>query len=107
MLGVQVLPRLDGLCCREGADTIRTNSATKHPPAVGTRLTGLDYPSAEQVSRRMGELTVQQEYTSQRPDRILVTAVGYCEYQTARRLLTADAVRRLRQDELLIVRGNC
>jgi type IV secretory pathway TraG/TraD family ATPase VirD4 len=32
--------------------------------------------------------------------------MSYSEHQTARRLLTADEVRRLGQDELLIVSGN-
>jgi len=49
---------------------------------------------------------VQQEYTSRRPEGLLVTSLSYSEHQTARRLLTADEVRRLRQDELLIVSGN-
>lgn len=49
---------------------------------------------------------MQQEYTSRQPEGILVTSMSYSEHQTARRLLTADEVRRLRQDELLIVSGN-
>jgi type IV secretory pathway TraG/TraD family ATPase VirD4 len=97
---VQALSQLDGLYGREGADTIRTNCATK------VILHGLDYPSAEQVSRLLGEWTVRQEYTSRRPEGLLVTAMSYSEHQTGRRLLTADEVRRLRQDELLIVSGN-
>jgi type IV secretion system protein VirD4 len=100
VLGVQALSQLDGLYGHEGADTIRTNCATK------VILHGLDYPSAEQVSRLLGEWTVQQEYTSRRPEGLMVTSMSYSEHQTARRLLTADEVRRLRQDELLIVSGN-
>jgi type IV secretion system protein VirD4 len=100
VLGVQALSQLDGLYGREGADTIRTNCATK------VILHGLDYPSAEQVSRLLGEWTVRQEYTSRRPEGLMVTSLSYSEHQTARRLLTADEVRRLRQDELLIVSGN-
>jgi hypothetical protein len=49
VLGVQALSQLDGLYGQEGADTIRTNCATKMV------LHGLDYPSAEQVSRLLGE----------------------------------------------------
>ncbi len=74
MLGVQALSQLDGLYGREGADTIRTNCATK------VILHGLDYPSAEQVSRLLGEWTVQQEYTSRRPEGLLVTSVSYSEH---------------------------
>ncbi len=93
VLGVQALSQLDGLYGHEGADTIRTNCATK------VVLHGLDYPSAEQVSRLLGEWTVQQEYTSRRPEGLLVTSRSYSEHQTARRLLTADEVRRLRQPQ--------
>jgi type IV secretory pathway TraG/TraD family ATPase VirD4 len=100
VLGVQALAQLDALYGHEGADTIRTNCATK------VVLHGLDYPSAEQVSRLLGEWTVQQEYTSRKPESLLVTSRSYSEHQTARRLLTADEVRRLGQDELLIVSGN-
>ncbi len=74
VLGVQALSQLDGLYGREGADTIRTNCATK------VILHGLDYPSAEQVSRLLGEWTVQQEYTSRRPEGLLVTSVSYSEH---------------------------
>jgi len=71
VLGVQALSQLDGLYGREGADSIRTNCATK------VVLHGLDYPSAEQVSRLLGEWTVQQEYTSRRPEGLLVTSRSY------------------------------
>jgi hypothetical protein len=49
---------------------------------------------------------VRQEYASRRTEGLLVTSRSYSEHQTARRLLTADEVRRLGQDELLIVSGN-
>jgi hypothetical protein len=47
---MQALSQRDGMYGHEGADTIRTTCATKHAPAVGSRLHGPDYPSAEQVS---------------------------------------------------------
>ena len=100
VLGVQALAQLDALYGREGADTIRANCATK------VVLHGLDYPSAEQVSRLLGEGTVQQEYTSRRPMGLLVESQSFSEHRSGRRLLTADEVRRLRADELLVVSGN-
>jgi len=100
VLGVQALSQLDGRYGRNDADTIRTNCATK------VILHGLDYQSAEHVSRMLGETTVRQEYQSRRPEGLLVTSYSYSEHQTSRRLMTADEVRRLSREELLIVSEN-
>jgi type IV secretion system protein VirD4 len=100
VLGVQSLAQLEGLYGRAGAATIRTNCATK------VVLHGLDYESAEQVSRLLGERTIQQEFRSRRPEAPLVTSYTYAEHQTSRRLLTADEVRRLGRDETLVIVSN-
>jgi len=47
VLGVQAFAQLDGLYGRSGAETIRTHCATK------VVLHGLDYDSAEQISRAL------------------------------------------------------
>jgi len=99
-LGVQALGQLEALYGRHGAETIRTNCATK------VVLHGLDYDSAEAVSRALGERTVRQEFRSRQPREPLVTSYSYAEHQTPRRLLTADEVRRLGRDELLVLVSN-
>lgn len=100
VLGVQALSQLEGLYGHSGAETIRTNCATT------VVLHGLDYASAEQISRALGERTVWHELASRRPESMLVTSWTHAEQHTARRLLTADEVRRIGQEETLIIVGN-
>jgi type IV secretion system protein VirD4 len=100
VLGVQSLAQLERLYGRSGAATIQTNCGTK------IVLQGLEYESAERVSRLLGEQTLRQEYRSRRPEAPLVTSYSYAEHQTPRRLLTADEVRRLRRDETVVIIAN-
>jgi type IV secretion system protein VirD4 len=100
VLGVQSLAQLEGLYGRASAATIQTNCATK------IVLHGLEYESAERVSRLLGERTVQQEFRSRRPEAPLVTSYTYAEHQMPRRLLTADEVRRLPREETLVISSN-
>ncbi len=100
VLGVQALSQLEGLYGRASAETIRTNCATT------VVLHGLDYGSAEQISRALGERTVWHELASRRPESLGVTSYTHAEQHVARRLLTADEVRRIGQAETLLIVGN-
>ena len=100
VLGIQSLGQLEQLYGRAGAEVIRTNCCTK------VVLPGLDYDTAEHVSRALGETTVRQEYQSRKPEGWLATSYTYGEHHTQRRLLTADEVRRLADDEELLIIAN-
>jgi len=69
-------------------------------------LPGLDDDSAEYVSRALGETTIRQEYQSRRPEGWMATSYSYGEHHTQRRLLTADEVRRIGDDEALLIVAN-
>ncbi len=100
VLGVQSLSQLEQLYGHAGAETIRTNCATK------IVLHGLDYDSAEQISRALGEATIQQEVQTRTPQGWTTNAYSYAEQHIQRRLLTSDEVRRIAIDEALIVISN-
>ncbi|HLG74396.1 MAG TPA: type IV secretory system conjugative DNA transfer family protein [Chloroflexota bacterium] len=100
VLGIQSLAQLDALYGKAGAEVIRTNCCTK------IVLPGLDYDTAEHISKALGETTVRQEYQSRRPEGWLVTSYSYGEHHTQRRLMTADEVRRIDDDEALLIIAN-
>mgnify|MGYP001418042625 CR=1 FL=1 len=100
MLGIQSLAQLDALYGKAGAEVIRTNCCTK------VIMPGLDHDTAEPISKALGEATVRQEYQSRRPEGWLVTSYSYGEHHTQRRLLTADEVRRIGDDEALLIIAN-
>jgi len=93
VLGVQALSQLDGLYGRAGAETIRVNCAAK------VILHGLDYAGAAEVSRSLGEQTVT--YQPRTSD-----ASRWSEQHVRRSLLTADEVRRIGNDELVLLVSN-
>jgi len=92
ILGVQALSQLEGLYGRHGAETIRVNCMTK------VVLHGLDYRGAEEISHSLGEQTVQHQQIGS-DDR-------WNEQHVCRPLLTADEVRRLDADDMLVLVGN-
>jgi type IV secretion system protein VirD4 len=92
VLGVQALSQLDGLYGHAGAETIRVNCATK------IILHGLDYAGAADISRALGEQTVQHQQRS--------SDNRWSEQQVRRPLLTADEVRRIGEDELVVLVSN-
>jgi type IV secretory pathway TraG/TraD family ATPase VirD4 len=85
---------------KAGAEVIRTNCCTK------VVMPGLDYDTAEHISKALGETTVRQEYQNRRPEGWLVTSYSYGEHHTQRRLMTADEVRRIGDDEALLIIAN-
>jgi type IV secretory pathway TraG/TraD family ATPase VirD4 len=99
-LGLQSLSRLDSLYRQETARTIRDNSTTK------LVLAGLDHMSAEEISRALGEGTVQTTRKTRTPEGWLNTRVSYSDHEVSRRVMTADEVRRLPGDELLMISAN-
>jgi type IV secretion system protein VirD4 len=92
VLGVQSLSQLDALYGQHGATTIRNSCATK------VVLHGMDYAGAADVSRLLGEQTVQHQAAAS-DDR-------WSEQHVRRPLLTADEVRRLGADELVVLVSN-
>lgn len=92
--------QLDEHYGRETARTIRDNSTTK------IALAGLDYTSAEEVSQALGEGTAQVTRATRTPEGWLNTRVSYSEHEVSRRVLTADEVRRLPTDMLLMISAN-
>ena len=100
VLGIQSLAQLDYLYGKAGGEIIRTNCGTKMV------LPGLDQDTAEYISKALGETTVRQEYQSRRPEGWLVTSYSYGEHHTQRRLMTADEVRRIGDDEALVIVSN-
>lgn len=100
MLGIQALSQLDGLYGESGARTIRTNCATK------IVLHGLDEITGEEVSRALGETTVQHEVQTRTPESWTTNTYTYAEHHDQRRLLTSDEVRRIGRDEAIIIVSN-
>lgn len=100
ILGVQSLSQLDALYGHAGAKTIRTNCATK------IVLHGLDEVSGEEVSRALGETTVQHEVQTRTPEGWTNNTYSYAEQHIQRRLLTSDEVRRIGIDQAIIIVSN-
>jgi type IV secretion system protein VirD4 len=92
ILGVQALSQLEGLYGRHGAETTRVNCMTK------VVLHGLDYRGAEEISHSLGDSTVQHQQIGS-DDR-------WNEQHVRRPLLTADEVRRIDADDMLVLVGN-
>jgi hypothetical protein len=90
VLGVQSLSQLSALYGQDGRETIVNTCATK------VIMHGLDGDSAAWAERLLGTATV----TTPAPK------AGQDPHLRARALLTADEIRRLPTDELLMVHGN-
>ncbi|MGH2363244.1 MAG: type IV secretory system conjugative DNA transfer family protein, partial [Chloroflexota bacterium] len=95
VLGVQSLSQLEALYGDAGAKTIRNNCGTK------IVLHGLDEVSGAEVSRALGETTIQHEVQTRSPESWTTNAYTYAEQHVQRRLLTADEVRRIGIDEAI------
>jgi len=102
-LGVQSLAQLEACYGKAGAQVILTNCATK------IALPGLDVDSATYLSRALGETTVlNKSWGWQRPwwGLFASSAATTTRAEQGRALLTADEVRRLPEDCLLVLTGN-
>lgn len=100
--GLQSLSQLEACYGKANAQTILTNCATK------IALHGLDVETAEYVSRSLGEGTAAVARRSFQTRRwaLFSSSVSDSVQEHARRLLTADEVRRLGSGQALVITGN-
>lgn len=101
ILGIQSLAQLDLRYGRDAARVILDSCATK------ILLHGLDYTSAEHISRALGETTwvVDRQSVSQRNWTEPKTTT-YHQTEHARRLLQADEIRRIDKTQMIVISGN-
>lgn len=102
-LGLQSLSQLEARYGSANARTILTNCGTK------IALHGLDFESADYISKTLGTTTVttpQHSRQHRRGDVLLPSARTHGETASARPLLTPDEVRRLCSNEALVITGN-
>ena len=100
VLGLQSIRQLDTLYGRDAADVIQEQCATK------IVLHGLYGESAESISRALGETTVAQETPTYHPDGMFASHTTYSEQHFKRALLTADEVRRIGDNQTLLIVSN-
>ncbi len=98
LLGLQSLSQLDARYGEHEARVILSNCGTK------VALSGLDVDSAEYFSRSLGEETARVDKTSRHG--LLNASYSHSTAENARRLLTADEVRRIGADEAIVLVGN-
>jgi type IV secretion system protein VirD4 len=98
VLGLQSLAQLTALYGQAPARTITDNCQTK------IALAGLANDSAELISRELGDATImvpRLSWTSGKSQ-----SSTFSRVDSRRRLLTADEVRRLESDDLLVISTN-
>jgi type IV secretory pathway TraG/TraD family ATPase VirD4 len=94
--GLQSRSQLDHVYGRTGGKIIWDNFITKFV------LAGLPLDTAEEISRALGDTTITEE----RESRNAKGEVSRSETSHARRLLTADEVRRIDRDAAIVISGN-
>ena len=101
-LGVQSLSQLESVYGRAAAQTILTNCSTK------IALSGLDVETAEYFSRSLGQGTIARKMRSWQRRRfsLFASTMGDALQEQGRPLLSADEVRRLPEEEMLVITGN-
>ncbi len=97
-LGLQSLSQLEGRHGKANAQTILANCGTK------IALAGLDIDSAEYFSRALGEHTVEVHKKSRQGT--FSPSFSFSKAENARRLLTADEVRRIDARHAIVIIGN-
>jgi len=102
ILGIQSLAQLEALYGRPNARTIIDNAQTK------IALAGLANDSAELISRELGDTTIMIPRQSHTDGGGMAgqSSRTYSEIDSRRRLMTADEVRRLKDEDLLIISTN-
>ena len=100
--GLQSLSQLEARYGKPNAQTILTNCATK------IALSGLDVETATYFSRSLGEatLSVYRPSWSRRRFALFASSVSVSDQEHARLLLTADEVRRIGEEQALVITGN-
>jgi len=101
-LGIQSLSQLEARYGKANADTILTNCSTK------IALPGLDVKTGTYISQALGEQTIITNKKSRHRRWFLWTPTGatVSRSEHGRSLLTADEVRRIGEDEAIVVVGN-
>ena len=101
-LGIQSLSQLETRYGKPAAQTILTNCATK------MALSGLDVETAQYFSRSLGEKTQASPRRTWQKRRfsLFATATSDTVQEHSRFLMTPDEIRRLGNDELLVITGN-
>lgn len=102
VLCLQSLSQLEGMYGRSHAQTILTNTGTK------IALHGLDFDSADYISRSLGMTTVVTPRKSSHRRWFLwqPTSSTVSSGEHGRPLLTADEVRRIGVEEAIVIQGN-
>lgn len=101
-LGIQSLSQLEARYGKANATTILTNCSTK------IALSGLDVTTAEYVSRALGVTTVVSKKKARTRRWFLWQPVSatLSTAEHGRALLTPDEVRRIDEDEAIVIVGN-
>jgi type IV secretion system protein VirD4 len=101
-LGVQSLSQLEANYGKANAQTILTNCSTK------IALHGLDVTTGEYMSKSLGDSTVSNKRTSRHWFMGLLpsTQTTISQGEHARRLLTADEIRRIPEDRAIVITSN-
>lgn len=101
-LGIQSLSQLEASYGKSDAQTIITNCACK------MALSGLDFETAQYVSRSLGEKTQAAPRRTWQKRRFALFARGVSDtvQEHSRWLMTPDEVRRIGEDEMLVLAGN-
>lgn len=97
-IGIQSLGQLESRYGKSNAQTILSNCGTK------IALSGLDYETAEYFSRSLGEMTAAKPKITRHG--LLQATYSHATDRNARRLLTADEVRRIEHDSAIAIVGN-
>jgi type IV secretory pathway TraG/TraD family ATPase VirD4 len=98
--GIQSIAQLAKNYGRESAQVIFDNLQTK------ITLHGLEYETAERISKNLGEFTLIEDSVSTSSSLLDKTSTTISERKHARRLLTADEIRRLDENSALTITGN-
>lgn len=98
--GLQSIAQLAKNYGRESAQVIFDNLQTK------ITLHGLEYETAERISKNLGEFTLIEDSISTSSSLLDKPSTTISERKHARRLLTADEIRRLDEKLALTITGN-
>lgn len=98
--GIQSIAQLAKNYGRESAQVIFDNLQTK------ITLHGLEYETAERISKNLGEFTLIEDSVSTSGSFLDKSSMTISERKHGRRLLTADEIRRLDENFALIITGN-
>lgn len=100
VIGIQSFSQLTKTYDRNIAQTILDNLQNK------IVLAGLEYETAERISKNLGEFTFIETATSHSSSGMFHNSSTTSEKKHARRLMTADEIRRLEEGTALVISTN-